>query len=119
MNIIDKFEQEQISKLTENKQIPSFKSGDTVSVQVKIKEGATERLQEFEGVCIARRNRGVNSSFVLRKISYGEGVERKFFVYSPLIHSIKLVRRGIVRRNALYYLRDLRGRAARIKEKIV
>lgn len=118
MNAIDAFEQDQITKLSESKQIPEFRVGDTLKVQVRITEGATERLQAFEGVVIARRSATVNSSFVLRKISHGEGVERKFLIYSPLLHSIEVVRRGIVRRSKLYYLRDLRGKAARIKEKL-
>lgn len=118
MNLINEFEDKQIEKLSAEKNIPEFRVGDTIKVQVKIKEGETERLQAFEGVAIARRNRGINSSFVLRKISYGEGVERKFFLYSPLVNSISVVRRGVVRRNKLYYLRNLRGKAARIKERI-
>ncbi len=118
MNAIDAFEQEQITRLNQNKVIPEFRVGDTLKVQVKITEGTTERLQAFEGVVIARRNAGVNSSFVLRKISHGEGVERKFFIYSPILHSIEVVRKGIVNRNKLYYLRALSGKAARIKEKI-
>ena len=118
MNAIQEFEKEQIERLAANKNIPEFKVGDTLKVMVKIIEGATERLQAFEGVVIARRNRGVNSSFVLRKISYGEGVERKFFLYSPIVSSIDVVRRGVVRRNKLYYLRNLRGKAARIKENL-
>ena len=118
MNAIDAFEQEQINRLSENKKIPDFRVGDTLRVQVRITEGTTERLQAFEGVVIARRNSSINSSFVLRKISHGEGVERKFLIYSPLLHSIDVVRRGIVRRNKLYYLRNLQGKAARIKEKL-
>ena len=118
MNPILKFEQEQIARLMQGKEIPVFKSGDTVSVGVRIVEGTTERVQYYEGVVIARRNAGVNSSFTVRKISHGEGVERKFKLYSPMLHSIKLVKRGIVRRAKLYYLRELRGRAARIKEKL-
>ena len=116
MNAILKFEQEQIQKLTEGKEIPDFKAGDTVNVGVRIVEGATERVQAYEGVVIARRNAGVNSSFTVRKISHGEGVERKFKIYSPMIQSIKVVKRGIVRRAKLYYLRDRRGKSARIKE---
>lgn len=119
MNIINKFEQEQIERLTSDKVIPEFRTGDTILVQVKIKDGVTERLQAFEGVAIAKRSRGINSSFVLRKISHGEGVERKFFLYSPQLHSIQVVRRGVVRRSKLYYLRELRGKAARIKERRV
>lgn len=118
MNLIDNFEQEQIKTLAATKTIPEFRVGDTLKVQVKITEGTTERLQAFEGVVIAQRNRGINTSFVLRKISHGEGVERKFFLYSPLVSTIELVRRGVVRRSKLYYLRNLRGKAARIKEKI-
>ena len=119
MNIIESFEKEQIEKLSQSKNIPIFRVGDTLKVMVRIVEGATERLQAFEGLVIARRNRGINSSVVLRKISHGEGVERKFFLYSPMVSSFELVRQGVVRRNKLYYLRDLRGKAARIKEKLV
>lgn len=114
--IIQIFEQEHIQM--QNKKIPVFRSGDSVAVQVKVKEGNRERLQAFEGVVIARRNRGLNSSFTVRKISHGEGVERVFQIYSPLIASINLKRRGDVRRAKLYYLRNLQGRKARIKEKI-
>jgi large subunit ribosomal protein L19 len=99
--------------------IPDFKAGDTVVVQVKVIEGNRERLQAFEGIVIAKRNRGLNSSFTVRKISYNEGVERVFQTHSPMIASIKVKRRGDVRRAKLYYLRDLKGRAARIKEKIL
>ena len=113
-NIIKQIEAEQI----EGKEIPSFRSGDTVEVQVKVKEGSRERLQAFEGVVIAIRNRGINSAFTVRKISHGEGVERVFQTYSPIIASITVKRRGKVRRAKLYYLRDLRGKKARIKEKI-
>jgi large subunit ribosomal protein L19 len=116
MNAIEKFEKAQIAKLTAGKEIPDFAPGDTVNIGVKIVEGTTQRVQAFEGVVIARRNAGVNSSFVVRKISHGEGVERKFKLYSPMLSHIKVVRRGIVRRAKLYYLRDLRGKAARIKE---
>jgi len=101
------------------KKIPAFSSGDTLVVNIKVKEGDRERLQAFEGVVIAKRNRGLNSSFTVRKISYGEGVERVFQTYSPLLDSITVKRRGNVRRAKLYYLRDLSGRAARIKEKLV
>ena len=111
--IIDAIEQEQMSK-----EIPEFSPGDTVIVQVKVKEGSRERLQAFEGVVIAKRNRGLNSSFTVRKISHGEGVERVFQTYSPLVDSIKVKRRGDVRRAKLYYLRGRTGKAARIKEKI-
>ena len=118
MNEILRFEQEQIAKLTEGKVIPDFKAGDTVNVGVRIVEGATERVQAYEGVVIARRNAGVNSSFTVRKISHGEGVERKFKLYSPMLQSIKVVRRGIVRRAKLYYLRERSGKSARIREKL-
>jgi len=101
-----------------NKDIPSFSAGDTVIVQVKVIEGTRERLQAFEGVVIAKRNRGLNSAFTVRKISHGEGVERVFQTHSPLIAGIEVKRRGAVRRAKLYYLRELRGKAARIKEKI-
>lgn len=100
------------------KDVPDFAPGDTVVVQVKVKEGDRERLQAFEGVVIAKRNRGLNSAFTVRKISHGEGVERTFQTYSPLIADVELKRRGKVRRAKLYYLRDLRGKAARIKEKL-
>ena len=117
MNIIQKFEQEQIAKLSENKTFPDFRAGDTIRVNVKIVEGATERIQAFEGVCIGRKYRGMGTSFTVYKVSSGEGVERTFPLYSPRIDSIDLVRRGVVRRAKLYYLRELRGKAARIKEK--
>ena len=117
MNTIQKFEQRQLQQLTENKNIPDFRVGDTVTVNVKIIEGESERLQAFEGICIARKNSGVNSSFTIRKISHGEGVERVFPLYSPRLESIKLLRRGVVRRAKLYYMRDLTGKAARITEK--
>lgn len=111
--LIEAIEQEQMGK-----EIPEFSPGDTVVVQVKVKEGTRERLQAFEGVVIARRNRGLNSSFTVRKISHGEGVERVFQTYSPTVASITVKRRGDVRRAKLYYLRGRTGRAARIKEKI-
>jgi large subunit ribosomal protein L19 len=112
-NIIQQLESEQMTK-----EIPEFSPGDTVVVQVKVKEGNRERLQAFEGVVIARRNRGLNSAFTVRKISHGEGVERVFQTYSPTVASIKVKRRGDVRRAKLYYLRELSGKAARIKEKL-
>jgi large subunit ribosomal protein L19 len=118
MNTLQQFEQDQIKKLSENKNIPAFAPGDTLRVHVKVVEGTRERTQAYEGVCIARGNAGVNSSFTVRKISYGEGVERVFPLYSPSI-TIELVRRGDVRRAKLYYLRDRRGKAARIREKVV
>jgi large subunit ribosomal protein L19 len=111
--IIEAIEQEQMDK-----QIPEFSPGDTVVVQVKVREGTRERLQAFEGVVIAKRNRGLNSSFTVRKISHGEGVERVFQTYSPVVNSVELKRRGDVRRAKLYYLRGRTGKAARIKEKI-
>ena len=117
MNTIEQIEREEIEKLTEGKDIPVFGPGDTVRVQVRVVEGSRERLQAFEGVCIARSNRGLNSSFTLRKISYGEGVERVFQLYSPLIQGIELIRRGDVRRAKLYYLRGRTGKSARIAEK--
>jgi len=116
MNIIQQLEQEQIAKLTEGKAIPEFSPGDTVKVNVKVIEGNRERVQAYEGVCIARKNDGLNSHFVVRKISYGEGVERIFPLYSPNIASIEVIRRGDVRRAKLYYLRDRRGKSARIAE---
>lgn len=117
MNILQKFEQEQIAQATSAKKIPEFREGDTVLVNVKIVEGTSERVQAFEGVCIAKKNRGIHSTFTVRKISHGEGVERIFPLYSPRLDSIKLVRRGDVRRGKLYYMRDLTGKAARITEK--
>ena len=117
MNALEAFEKGQQAKLTENKNIPDFQAGDTVRVNVRIVEGNKERVQAFEGVCIARKNRGINSSFTVRKISHGEGVERVFPLYSPRIESVKLVRRGDVRRAKLYYMRGLSGKAARIREK--
>jgi large subunit ribosomal protein L19 len=112
-NIIQQLEAEQMTR-----EVPEFGPGDTVVVQVKVREGSNERLQAFEGVVIAKRNRGLNSSFTVRKISHGEGVERVFQTHSPLIGAIKVKRRGDVRRAKLYYLRDRRGKSARIKEKI-
>jgi large subunit ribosomal protein L19 len=117
MNIIQQLESEQIEKLTSVRAVPEFSPGDTLRVNVKVVEGTRERVQAYEGVCIARRNAGLNSSFTVRKISYGEGVERVFPLYSPRIDSIELVRKGDVRRAKLYYLRDLRGKAARIAER--
>ena len=117
MNTIERLDQEQIAKLTAGKTIPDFAPGDTVKVNVKVVEGSRERLQAYEGVCIARNNRGLNSSFTVRKISYNEGVERVFPLYSPMVDSIELVRRGDVRRAKLYYLRGRRGKRARIAEK--
>ena len=115
MNIIQELEREQIARL--NKTIPDFQPGDTVVVNVKVKEGERTRVQAYEGVCIARSGAGLQESFTVRKISYGEGVERVFPVYSPMLDSIKVVRRGAVRRAKLYYLRDRRGKSARIAER--
>ena len=117
MNLIEQLEKEESARL--GKTIPEFSPGDTVIVQVKVKEGTRERLQAFEGVVIAKRNRGLNSSFIVRKVSSGEGVERTFQTYSPLVAAIELKRRGDVRRAKLYYLRDRSGKSARIKEKLV
>jgi large subunit ribosomal protein L19 len=115
MNIIQTLEQEQIAKL--GKTLPDFQPGDTVIVNVKVKEGERTRVQAYEGVCIARAGSGFQENFTVRKISYGEGVERVFPLYSPMIDSVKLVRRGKVRRAKLYYLRDRRGKSARIAER--
>jgi large subunit ribosomal protein L19 len=117
MNLLQQLEQEQVDKLAANRPVPEFQPGDTVRVGVKVVEGERERIQVFEGVCIGRKNAGVNSNFTLRKISYGEGVERVFPLYSPRITSIEVVRRGVVRRAKLYYLRGRTGKAARITER--
>jgi large subunit ribosomal protein L19 len=117
MNVLQELEQEQIAARTQERPIPEFGPGDTVRINVKVVEGSRERIQAFEGVCIARKNRGINSSFTVRKISYGEGVERIFPLYSPQIAGIEVVRRGRVRRAKLYYLRGRTGKAARIQEK--
>ena len=117
MNLLQQLEQEQVDKLAAIRPIPEFQPGDTLRVGVKVVEGERERIQLFEGVCIGRKNAGVNSNFTLRKISYGEGVERIFPLYSPRITSIDVVRRGVVRRAKLYYLRGLTGKAARITER--
>jgi len=117
MNIIQTIESEQIAKLTGGKPVPQFDAGDTVRVMVKVVEGTRERIQAFEGVCIARKNAGINSSFTVRKLSYGEGVERVFPLYSPRIEEIEIMRRGKVRRAKLYYLRGRTGKAARIIER--
>jgi large subunit ribosomal protein L19 len=117
MNLIQQLEQEQAAKLSEGKALPDFGPGDTIIVNVKVVEGERSRVQAYEGVCIGRSGGGLNESFTVRKISYGEGVERVFPLYSPMIDSIKLVRRGKVRRAKLYYLRGRRGKSARIVEK--
>ena len=118
MNLIQTLNQETIAKLTAGQPVPSFAPGDTLRVNVKVVEGTRERVQAFEGVCIARKNAGPNSSFTVRKISYGEGVERVFPLYSPRIASIEVMRRGDVRRAKLYYLRGRTGKKARIAEKV-
>ncbi len=118
MKNIDEINKDQIKKLRENKKLVDFNPGDTVKVNVRIVEGKKQRVQAYEGVCIAKKNRGINSSFTVRKISFGEGVERVFQLYSPNIDSIELMRSGKVRRAKLYYLRDRSGKSARINEKI-
>lgn len=117
MNLIQKMEQAAVDSLVAARAVPEFSPGDTLKVNVKVVEGTRERIQAYEGVCIARKNAGLNSSFTVRKISYGEGVERVFPLYSPRIDSIEVVRKGDVRRAKLYYLRDRRGKAARISER--
>ncbi|WP_158899069.1 50S ribosomal protein L19 [Burkholderia sp. L27(2015)] len=119
MNLIGKLEQEEIERVLAGKTIPTFSPGDTVIVNVNVVEGTRKRVQAYEGVVIAKRNRGLNSSFIVRKISSGEGVERTFQTYSPLLASIVVKRRGDVRRAKLYYLRERSGKSARIKEKLV
>ena len=118
MNLLQQLEQEEMARVSEGKTIPEFGPGDTVIVQVKVKEGTRERLQAYEGVVIAKRNRGLNSAFTVRKISSGEGVERTFQTHSPLVASVEVKRRGDVRRAKLYYLRERSGKSARIKEKL-
>ena len=117
MNMIETLEKEEADRLLAKRSIPDFQPGDTVRVNVKIKEGERERVQAYEGVCIARGGQGINESFTVRKISFGEGVERLFPVMSPMIESIEVKRRGVVRRAKLYYLRDRRGKSARIAER--
>ena len=117
MNLIETLEQEEVKKLLAQRKVPEFRPGDTLRVSVKVVEGERERVQAFEGVCIARKNAGINSNFTLRKISYGEGVERVFPLYSPRITAIEVVRAGKVRRAKLYYLRGLTGKKARIAER--
>ena len=117
MHIIDQLNQEEIARVTENKDIPEFQAGDTLRVNVRVVEGTRERIQAFEGVCIGRNGAGIDQAFTVRKISYGEGVERVFPLFSPAVESIKVVRRGKVRRAKLYYLRGRQGKAARITER--
>jgi large subunit ribosomal protein L19 len=119
MSTLKKIEEAQVAKLRETAKLPEFRPGDTVKVNVKVVEGDRERVQAFEGVCIARKNAGLNSSFTVRKISYGEGVERIFPLFSPRLTSVELIRSGDVRRAKLYYLRGRRGKAARISERVV
>jgi len=117
MNLLQEIEREQVEQLAANRPVPKFQPGDTVRVSLRVVEGERERVQAFEGVCIARKNAGINSNFTLRKISYGEGVERVFPLYSPRITTIDVVRRGVVRRAKLYYLRGRTGKRARIAER--
>tara|TARA_B100000686_G_scaffold344285_1_gene426622 strand:+ start:380 stop:871 length:492 start_codon:yes stop_codon:yes gene_type:complete len=118
MKNIEEINKSNVQKILEKKKLPKFFAGDTITVGVRIVEGKRERIQYFEGVCIAKKNRDINSSFTVRKISFGEGVERTFALYSPIISSIKIIRSGKVRRAKLYYLRDRKGKSARISEKI-
>jgi len=118
MKNIEEINRESVTKILANKKIPDFFAGDTIRVGVRIVEGKRSRIQNFEGVCIAKKNRDINSSFTVRKISFGEGVERTFALYSPIVGSIKIIRSGKVRRSKLYYLRDRKGKSARITEKI-
>jgi large subunit ribosomal protein L19 len=117
MNLLQQIEREQVERLAANRPVPTFQPGDTVRVSLRVVEGERERVQAFEGVCIARKNAGINSNFTLRKISYGEGVERIFPLYSPRITAIEVIRRGVVRRAKLYYLRGRTGKRARIAER--
>jgi len=117
MNLLQQIEREQVERLVANRPVPNFQPGDTVRVSLRVVEGERERVQAFEGVCIARKNAGINSNFTLRKISYGEGVERVFPLYSPRITTIEVIRRGVVRRAKLYYLRGRTGKRARIAER--
>tara|TARA_B100001057_G_scaffold96518_1_gene93142 strand:+ start:159 stop:656 length:498 start_codon:yes stop_codon:yes gene_type:complete len=119
MNTLEKFERNHLNELQSNKKLPAFSSGDTLKVHLKVKEGEKERIQIFEGVCIAKKNAGINSSFTVRKISYGEGIERVLPLFSPQINKIEVVKIGAVRRSKLYYLRQRSGKSARIAEKTV
>jgi len=118
MNILDTLGQAQMDKITADRPVPRFEPGDTLKVHLKVQEGTRERIQVYEGLCIGRKNAGVNSSFTVRKISFGEGVERVFPLYGPVIWEIEVVRKGTVRRAKLYYLRDLRGKASRISDDV-
>ena len=117
MNLLQQIERDQVERLAANRPVPNFQPGDTVRVSLRVVEGERERVQAFEGVCIARKNAGINSNFTLRKISYGEGVERIFPLHSPRITAIEVIRRGVVRRAKLYYLRGRTGKSARISER--
>lgn len=117
MNIIDKIEQEEIERLTKDKEVPDFRTGDTLKVHCRITEGNKTRIQVFEGVCLGRQGTGYNETFIVRKISFGEGVERGFPLYSPLVEKIEVIRKGKVRRAKIYYLRERSGKSARIKER--
>ncbi len=117
MDIIEKLEKQYVDELSQGKEIPEFRPGDNIAVNIRVKEGSRERIQIFEGVCISRSGEGLNQNFTVRKISYGEGVERVFSLLSPLIESIKVIKRGKVRRSKLYYLRSRRGKSARIAER--
>ena len=118
VNLLQKIEKQNIEKALESSPIPDFRAGDNLKVHVKIVDGATERVQVYEGLCIRKKNRGMGSSFTVKKVSNGEGMERHFLLYSPRISKIEVVRRGVVRRAKLYYMRKLQGKAARIKEKV-
>lgn len=118
MNLLEQYNQKTLASVAEKKVIPAFRAGDTLKVAIRITEGSNDRIQMFEGVCIARKNRGIGSSFTVRKISHNEGVERVFHLYSPKVEGIEVVKYGVVRRAKLYYMRDLRGKAARIKERV-
>ena len=117
MDIIEKLEKQYMEELSQGREIPEFRPGDNIAVNVRVKEGSRERIQTFEGVCISRSGEGLNKNFTVRKISYGEGVERVFSIFSPLIESIKVIKKGRVRRSKLYYLRSRRGKSARIAER--
>ena len=117
-NLVEKFEKKQIAKLTSKKNIPTFRAGDTLRVTIKIAEGERSRLQVYEGLCIARKNNSINSKFTVRKVSHGEGVERVFPLFSPIIDKIEVIKKGDVKRAKLYYLRGLKGKATRIKERV-
>ena len=118
MDIIEKLEKQYMEELSQGREIPEFRPGDNIAVNVRVKEGSRERIQTFEGVCISRSGEGLNKNFTVRKISYGEGVERVFSLFSPLVESLKVIKKGRVRRSKLYYLRKLSGKAANIRQKL-